>query len=217
MKKEFAKKDNTIVCNIEEAVKYLEECRNKGLNIYIEFQSTGKKYRLYSCDTTILTAYLEIVGISREEHKMNLERVLSAKSIEEQDKIAVSVIERQRRNKNIPYEELYEAYINSYKQTATKVDGSKFHTIKEAVEYLEECRNNGINVYLDFNSVKGIQRFYSCDITIEKAYQQIFGMSKSEVEYIRQLVLETDSEEEIENIIRKHSEKNKTLNLKIKK
>lgn len=204
MKRENAKKEENIFINLEETVKYLEECRNRGKNIYVEFNSCGKIYKLYSCDTTIITAYLEVVGMLKEEREKYLSKVISAKTNEESDRIASEAIYHQNQNKKIPFNELYQMYINSLKKEATEVKESHFYTIKEAVGYLEECRNNGLNVYLDFNSVNGIKRFYSCDITIELAYKQIFNISKEDVEILRNKMIEANTEEDTQLIIEEY-------------
>ncbi len=51
-------------------------------------------------------------------------------------------------------------------------------TLDRAIERLQELREQGQNVYIDFNGHK----LYSCDASEEVVYQEMFGMSKKEHE-----------------------------------
>ena len=64
---------------------------------------------------------------------------------------------------------------NLEKDNAKEVTGI-WHTIDDAVEYLINCRESGQSVYLVFNNV----RLYSADVTLEKAYLQITGLTPKE-------------------------------------
>lgn len=71
-------------------------------------------------------------------------------------------------------------------------DGKRIDGIQEAVEYLQECKNNGQNVYIVFNG----QKLYSCDVTLDSAYMQIIGMTKEEDDAVRQEYVKAETEEE---------------------
>ena len=62
------------------------------------------------------------------------------------------------------------------RENARKVDGY-FYDIDTAIRVLTEYRDKGQSVYIDFND----HLLYSCDVTVERAYQEIYGMSREEV------------------------------------
>ena len=50
---------------IEDAVKFLEEYKSKGESVYIDF----KGHRLYSCDVTLDSAYMQVTGMTNAEYE----------------------------------------------------------------------------------------------------------------------------------------------------
>ena len=81
-----------------------------------------------------------------------------------------------------------EAILNSYpvvtnvmnieeaKKSATPAPDQWYGTIDKAVEYLQECKRKGQNVYIEFNG----NILYSADVTLDRAYLQITGLTKEE-------------------------------------
>ena len=67
------------------------------------------------------------------------------------------------------------------KEEAKKMDMLFSKGLDEAIEYLQECRQRGENVYIDFNG----HYLYSADITVDGAYLEVVGMTKKEDESIR--------------------------------
>lgn len=91
------------------------------------------------------------------------------------------------------------------KESATKAKEEIFGSLDNAISYLEECRNKGMNVYIDFNGT----RLYSCDTTIISGYLSVMGMSKGEYdEFIRRLD-QAGLEEEKEQIVSEFNERKK--------
>ena len=48
------------------------------------------------------------------------------------------------------------------------------------IEYLINKRNNNENVYIDYESINGVIRLYSCDIDYDNAYLRVYGLTKEE-------------------------------------
>ena len=51
--------------NIDNCVKVLSQYRERGENVYVEFNG----HKIYSCDVTLDSAYKEITGMTKEEPK----------------------------------------------------------------------------------------------------------------------------------------------------
>jgi hypothetical protein len=79
-------------------------------------------------------------------------------------------------------DELYEVHeLRKDKQYATEVPlklKNKIKDIDSAVEVLEDERKRGLSVYYNFFGI----RLYSCDITLDGAYLDVFRKTKAEVE-----------------------------------
>ena len=71
--------------------------------------------------------------------------------------------------------------------------------LDEAIEYLQECKKKGQNVYVDFNG----HRLYSADVTIDGAYMEVVGMTKAEDKAIREEYGQAQTKEEQEAVIAK--------------
>lgn len=84
------------------------------------------------------------------------------------------------------------------KEEAKKMDMLFSKGLDEAIEYLEECRQRGENVYIDFNG----HLLYSADITVDGAYLEVVGMTKKEDESIREKMKYAKTKEERDNLIK---------------
>ena len=78
-------------------------------------------------------------------------------------------------------------------------NGKEISGVEEAVEYLQECKKNGQNVYVDFNGHK----LYSADVTLDSAYMEVIGMTKAEDDAIKEELSQAKTEEERDAIIEK--------------
>ena len=85
------------------------------------------------------------------------------------------------------------------KKSATPAEKTYLGNIENAVAYLQECKKNGQNVYVDFNGHK----LYSADVTLDSAYMEVVGMTKAEDEAIREEYRQAKTDEEREAIIAK--------------
>lgn len=88
------------------------------------------------------------------------------------------------------------------RENATLIVPNNIHDLDHAILFLEKCRKNGQNVYLDFNGHK----LYSCDVTFDSAYLEVIGLTKAEDESIRIQMLKAKTEEEKDALINKWSE-----------
>ena len=68
---------------IDGAVKLLEEYKSKGESVYINFNGQ----RLYSCDVTLDSAYMQVTGMTKAEDEAILEEYIQAKTKEEKEAI----------------------------------------------------------------------------------------------------------------------------------
>ena len=84
MNKEEARKlDILFSKGLDSAIEYLEDCKKRGENVYINFNG----HYLYSADITVDGAYLEVVGMTKEEDESIREQMKHAKTKEERDKL----------------------------------------------------------------------------------------------------------------------------------
>ena len=177
---------------IDKAVEYLQECKRKGQNVYIEFNGNI----LYSADVTLDSAYLQITGLTKEESDKAQEELSGTTTIkdgkfytdEEKEKAIVD-----------KYKKIEQGHIEEAKKSATPAEKTYLGNIENAVAYLQECKRKGKNVYVDFNGHK----LYSSDVTIDSAYMEVVGMTKAEDEAIRAEYSQAKTEEEKEAIIAK--------------
>ena len=86
------------------------------------------------------------------------------------------------------------------RENALEVDGY-WGTIKEAVEYLVDCRNKGESVCIDFNGKK----LYSADVTLESAYLQITGLTREESNNAKREMMAAETEEQEQAIAEKYN------------
>lgn len=121
MKKEYAVENKYFARDLDDAVEFLTKARESGENIYIDFSG----HKLYSADTTLDSAYLEVLGRTykqdqewREEFKREREKEIERKKAE-----------------------------------ATKNEYSAFD-IDDAVKFLQVARMKGENIYINFNRHK---------------------------------------------------------------
>ena len=168
---------------IEKAVEYLTDCRNKGESVCIEFN--GKI--LYSADVTLEKAYLQITGLTPEEMNNVKEELREAETEEQRDEI------RKR------YDAIKQDHIEEAKKNAKKVEGH-WGTIEKAVEYLTDCRNKGESVCIEFNG----KILYSADVTLEKAYLQITGLTPEEMNNVKEELRAAETEEQRDEIRKKY-------------
>ena len=169
--------------NLEKAVIYLIECRNKGQNVYVDFNG----HRLYSCDVTMDSAYIDVVGVTKAEDDAMKDEFYKTESEEEQK----AIISR--------WTALRKKYSEEKKRSAELAEVTSFGNLDKAVEYLLECRKLGKNVYIDFNGHK----LYSADVTIDSAYLAVVGMTKKQDEEIREAMDRATTEEEKDALIKK--------------
>ena len=143
--------------------------------------------RLYSCDVTLDSAYLDVVGVTYEEDRANKDEFLKAKSGEEEDAIIAKWVELKKK------------HTQEKKEKAVQAEKTYLGNLDKAVQYLEECRKLGKNVYIDFNG----HRLYSADISIDGAYLEVLGMTKAQDQEIREAMENASTEEEKEALIKK--------------
>lgn len=84
------------------------------------------------------------------------------------------------------------------KEEARKIDKYFRNGLLEAIEYLQECKKRGENVYIDFNH----HYLYSADITVDGAYLEVVGMTKEEDDLIREKMKSAKTQEERANLIK---------------
>lgn len=84
------------------------------------------------------------------------------------------------------------------KEEARKIDILFSKGLDSAIEYLEDCRQRGENVYIDFNG----HYLYSADITVDGAYLEVVGMTKEEDESIREQMKYATTKEERARLIK---------------
>ena len=84
------------------------------------------------------------------------------------------------------------------KEEAIKKNEFFSNGLDEAIEYLEDCKKRGENVYIDFNG----HLLYSADITVDGAYLEVVGMTKKEDESIREQMNNAKTQEERANLIK---------------
>lgn len=171
--------------SLDEAVEYLQECRKRGLNFYLDFNG----HKLYSCDVTIDSAYMEVVGMTKAEDAASKEEFKRATTEEQREAIIKEwsdLIEKHKRETPEERDSIVKEWnnirktqkgiIESVKNSAIEAE-EKYHLgLDETVEYLQECKRRGLNVYVDFNG----HRLYSCDVTMDSAYMEVVGMTRSE-------------------------------------
>lgn len=172
-----------IINTLDEAVKYLEECREKGKNVYLNFNG----HKLYSANVTIDSAYMQVMGITKAEDDAISKEVASAHTLNERT---------QAINK---YTTLANEHKEQAKTTAVPADAKYFNTLDDAVAYLNACNRDGQNVYIDFNGHK----LYSADVTIDSAYMEVVGLTKEQADAMDKEVAEASTPEERHNIIMK--------------
>ena len=83
MKKRATPAEKTYLGDIKTAVAYLQECNRNGQNVYVDFNG----HKLYSCDVTLESAYMEVVGMTKEEDEAIREEYIQAKTEEEKEAI----------------------------------------------------------------------------------------------------------------------------------
>lgn len=64
------------------------------------------------------------------------------------------------------------------KEEAVLIERKDLQDIDSIVVFLQECKKKGQNVCVDFYGYK----LYSCNVTLNSAYMEIFGMTKLEYE-----------------------------------
>ena len=69
-------------------------------------------------------------------------------------------------------------------------------SIDSVIDYLIECRNRNESVYVIFNQ----HTLYSCDVTMESAYLQVYNLTKEEKENLEKEYIETTSREEVDKV-----------------
>lgn len=84
------------------------------------------------------------------------------------------------------------------KEEAKKIDILFSKGLDSAIEYLEDCKKRGENVYIDFNG----HYLYSADITVDGAYLEVVGMTKKEDESIREQMKYATTKEERDRLIK---------------
>ncbi|MGN1298583.1 MAG: hypothetical protein ACI4UE_01175 [Candidatus Scatovivens sp.] len=170
---------------IDGAVKLLEEYKSRGESVYINFNGQ----RLYSCDVTLDSAYMQVTGMTKAEDEEIRKEYIQAKTKEEKEAILA-------KRKGI-----IKGHQEEAKKNAVEVDFVyKYgNTIDGAVKLLEEYKSRGESVYINFNG----QRLYSCDVTLDSAYMQVTGMTKAEDEEIRKEYIQAKTKEEKEAILAK--------------
>lgn len=100
MSRENAREINEYMYDIENAVKRLLEYKERGESVYVNFNG----HKLYSCDVTIDSAYLEVVGMTKEQDDAIRREYDLAKTPEEKEAIMEkwSKLSHQRDQENKP-------------------------------------------------------------------------------------------------------------------
>ena len=133
-------------------VKYLIECREDGLNIYVYYNG----HRLYSSDITLEKALMEVYGLTLEEFT-KYKRYLKGATEEQAERILADLPKKVANRKE------------KIRAAAEKIRLPAFYTLEEIVEYLQDCKRDGKIVYIEY---KGC-RLYSYDATLETAQKEI--------------------------------------------
>ena len=157
MKKNATPAGIMYLSQIDNAIKYLQYCKEQGQNVYIEIDG----HKLYSYNVTEYSAYMEVTGLTKEQYDARNKELSEA--ITEDKKNAI--IEKYN--------------LLAIKSKAVEAN-ERFSNLDMAIEYLQEYGANGQNVYIDFDG----HRLYSCDITVDSAYMEVKGVSKEEFEAI---------------------------------
>ncbi len=168
---------------LEQAVEYLISCRERGESVYIDFNGV----QLFSSDVTMDSAFLQVVGVTKEYDDESKRRMSEASTEEERKAIMEEWNQKRKENRGTPTRE------------NARFEKKYLGTIDDAVKYLIDCRNRGKSVYIDFNGTE----LYSCDVTLDSAYHQIVGMSKEEDEQSRREFKAAKTEEEKDEVIKK--------------
>ena len=169
---------------LDDAVRYLQECKEKGQNVYVLFSG----YTLYSCDVTMDSAYMQVIGLTKVEHDTMHAELDGAITEDEEDLI----IEK--------WEKVEEGHREEKKKIAKEVTLDEFWgDLDETVRYLQECNKRGENKYVEF---KG-NILYSCDVTIDSAYMQVIGLTKAESDAMEEEMNQAITRDEEDVIIEK--------------
>ncbi len=194
-KKDARQIKNDLFNNLDKTIQILLEYQKKGENVYIEFNG----HKLYSADITQDKAYKEITGMSKQEDSEFRRREREASSQEEKKNIIKAWNQKR---------------ISGFKENAIEIsekDSYSINTLDDAISYLEEAKKKGDNIYIDFNG----HRLYSADITQDKAYLEVCGMTKEDDDEFRKREGEATTQEEKKDIINEWNEKSSKKNITI--
>ena len=79
---------------LDNAVEYLIGCRQRGENVYYDFNG----HRLYSCDVTIDSAYMDVLGVTKEEDDKIAAEMAKAQTDEERNEVLKKFAEKRNTN-----------------------------------------------------------------------------------------------------------------------
>ena len=122
--------------------------------------------------------------------KVDIDRLKRQEIVFQQDKGDVQKEEN---------EVVSEDEIRKQKESATEAPHHWYGIIDKAVEYLQECKSKGENVYVNFNGHK----LYSCDVTLDSAYLEVVGVTKEEDDAIDAEYAKAKTKEEKKAVIEK--------------
>lgn len=145
---------------LKELVKYIIQCREDGNNMYIYFRG----HRLYSADTTEKSAFLDVFGTTYE---MIDKTFKACEGATPKDK---ETLKQLLMNKKSEY--------RAKQREGAKEIKIPFYTVEDVVEYLQDKKRDGENVYVKY---KGCI-LYSCDVTVNSAKKAIEKAAEKEEE-----------------------------------
>lgn len=161
MPKEMDKRDAVLVYqtkynqndlkNLPNIVEYLINCREDNINVYVLF----KGHRLYSADVTMENAFLDVFGYTFDDIRKVSKGFKGA--TEEQKERLKAILDSKAKN-----------YREKQRNGAKEIL-FKFDTIKEVVDYLQDKKRDGENVYVVFKGCK----LYSSDVTYDSAREDV--------------------------------------------
>lgn len=179
--------------NLKNAVDYLKECDDFGDNVYIDFNDK----RIYSYGIDLDNAYMHVIGLTYAEDQDIKEKMEKASTPEEKQKVVNE------------YSEIIEENMSKRKERAKEFKDDSLNSLDEYVSILSSAKRDGENIYTVFEGHK----LYSVDITPDKAYMDVVGLTKTESEELnRKLELAIGDEEkalvqiEKDEIIKQHKE-----------
>lgn len=150
--------------SLEDAKKLINEQGHSGWSYGIvrrnifEFSSKGPEFWEYTAEGEIDAETRKALDEKKKENA-KLEALYSQK-----DEVA------EEKEPEDPYKE------QKYNSSEVMINYRYGNTIESAVKTLQDYKARGESVYIEFNG----HRLYSCDVTMDSAYQEITGKTKAE-------------------------------------